>query len=133
MRVLRVSIGVGAVLFFALACGGGGTATQAPATGAAATQAGAGEAPPTCGAPVTEATVTIENNTYTPASVTIAPSQVVTWTNADSVAHTVTFDDGPDCSQVAGGSSIAANFSAAGSYAYHCTIHPSMKGTVVVQ
>ena len=129
MRLLRFSIMVGAVLAFA-ACGGGSTATQAPA---AATQAGAGEAPPTCGAPVTQANVTIQNNTYNPASVTISASQNVTWTNADSVAHTVTFDNGPDCSQVAAGSSIAANFSAPGTFAYHCTIHSFMHGTVVVQ
>jgi len=133
VRVLRVSIGVGAVLFFALACGGGGAATNAPATGAAATQGVGDAAPPTCGAPVTEANVTIEGNTYNPASVTISASQVVTWTNADSVPHTVTFDDGPDCSQVAGGESIAANFSAPGTYPYHCTIHSSMHGTIVVQ
>ena len=135
MRVLRVSIGVGAVLFFALACGGGGTATNAPATGSTATLPADGELPVTCGAPTTanQTNVSIANLAYDPASVTVAPGAIVQWTNNDSTAHTVTFDNTPDCSRVEAGQSTGATFNAAGTYAYHCTIHPSMKGTVVVQ
>ena len=95
MRVLRVSIGVGAVLFFALACGGGGTATNAPATGSTATLPADGELPVTCGAPTTatQTNVSIANLAYDPASVTVAPGAIVQWTNNDSTAHTVTFDN----------------------------------------
>ncbi len=138
-------MGVGAVLFFALACGGGGAATQAPATGStatqapgattAATQAAGGELPVTCGASVAAAQteVAIANNAFDPSSVTVAVGAIVSWTNNDSTDHTVTFDASPDCDRVLGGESIASTFNAAGSYAYHCRIHPSMKGTVVVQ
>ena len=135
MRVLRVSIGVGAVLFFALACGGGGAATNAPATGSTATQPVDGELPVTCGASVAAAQteVAIANNAFDPSSVTVAVGAIVSWTNNDSTDHTVTFDASPDCDRVLGGESIASTFNAAGSYAYHCRIHPSMTGTVVVQ
>ena len=124
MRLLRFSIMVGAVLAFALACGGGSTATQAPAgnTPAAATCSGSGGTP-----------VGIADLAFNPASVTVAVGGVVTWANADGTDHTVTFNDGPDCGRLAQGASVSRTFDAAGSFAYHCTIHPSMKGTVVVQ
>jgi plastocyanin len=111
---------------FALGCGGG-SATQAPATGSAATAAAA-----TCGGsggtPVAAADIK-----FNPNSVTVAPGGTVTWTNGDQVPHTVTFTSGPDCGQFAGGATVSATFPAAGTYAYKCTIHSSMTGTVVVQ
>ncbi|MEP7378573.1 MAG: cupredoxin domain-containing protein [Chloroflexota bacterium] len=98
----------GAVLAFGLVsgCGGGGGGT------ASATPAGATPAAPASGA----ATV----------------SGFVTWTNSDSTSHTVTFDNGPDCGTVSGGGTTTAQFTVAGSYSYHCKIHSSMKGTIVV-
>ena len=121
MRALRFSIGVGAVLFFALACGGGGTAAT-PAAGGIA-----------CGTAVTQGNVNIADFSYMPASTTVAPTQTVTWVNQDGTAHTVTFDSGPDCGNVAAGASLSATFGTAGTFPYHCTIHPTMKGTVTVQ
>jgi plastocyanin len=126
VRILRFSMVVGAVFALLAACGGGSTATQAPA----ATTAGGGI---TCNSAVTQANVNIADLTFSPSSVTIAPTQTVTWANADSTAHTVTFDSGPNCGNVAAGASLAVNFGTAGTFPYHCTIHPSMKATVVVQ
>ena len=121
MRALRFSIGVGAVLFFALACGGGGPAAT-PAAGGIA-----------CGTAVTQGNVNIADFSFMPASTTVAPTQTVTWVNQDGTARTVTFDSGPDCGNVAAGASLSATFGTAGTFPYHCTIHPPMKGTVVVQ
>ena len=115
-------LGAGAILAFAAACGGGvasPTATLAPSV------VGCGG---TAGTPVA-----IANFAFSPAQVTVSTGAVVTWTNSDSAAHTVTFDDGLDCGRLAGGGTVSATFPTAGSYAYHCTIHPSMRGTVVVQ
>ena len=56
----------------------------------------------------------------------------VTWTNNDSPTHTITFNDGPDCGRVDSGASVTATFAAPGTYAYHCMIHPTMKGTITV-
>lgn len=72
------------------------------------------------------------NIAYTPTSSSVSSGGTVTWTNGDAVAHTVTFDNGPDCGNVAAASSVTVTFSAAGTYNYHCTIHPQMKGTVTV-
>jgi plastocyanin len=77
--------------------------------------------------------VGIANFAFTPATVSVTAGSTVTWTNADSAAHTVTFDGGPDCGQLATSSSVTATFAKAGTYSYHCTIHPTMKGTVTVQ
>jgi plastocyanin len=114
--------GAGAILAFAAACGGPGagpTATVAPSV------VGCGG---TDGTPVA-----IANFAYSPAQVTVSSGAVVTWTNSDTAAHTVTFDDGLDCGQIARDGTLSATFATAGSFAYHCTIHPAMTGTVVVQ
>jgi plastocyanin len=59
--------------------------------------------------------------------------QSVRWTNQDGAAHTVTADDGAfDSGSLAGGKEFSFAFDGAGTYAYHCNIHPGMKGTVTV-
>jgi YVTN family beta-propeller protein len=59
--------------------------------------------------------------------------QAVTWTNLDSVPHSVTSDDGGwDSGPIAMGQSFTKVFDKAGSYDYHCAIHPSMTGSVLV-
>ena len=128
MRISLVSgLGVGFVLAVATACGGS-SATQAPP--AQASQAGGA---PTCASVVgTGGQVGIAGLAFNPATTTASAGGTVTWTNADSVAHTVTFDNGPDCGQLAAGKSVTVTFPAAGTYAYHCTIHSQMKGTVTV-
>ncbi|MGD0624212.1 MAG: copper oxidase, partial [Thermodesulfobacteriota bacterium] len=58
----------------------------------------------------------------------------ITWTNKDVTAHTVTSDKSGDFDS----GTINVNgtwprmFPTAGSFPYHCTIHPSMKATVIV-
>ncbi|MDE3077668.1 MAG: cupredoxin family copper-binding protein [Chloroflexota bacterium] len=71
---------------------------------------------------------------YSPATLTIHTGDTVTWTNAGSIAHSVTADDGSfDSGLLNHGASWSMTFSAAGTYTYHCAPHPWMKGTVVVQ
>jgi plastocyanin len=128
VRVLRFSIMVGAVLAFAAACGGS-TATTGPAAGTPA-------APASVAAGCTGSAGTavgIATNAFNPTSVTVAVGGVVTWANADPTTHTVTFDTGPDCGRLAQGATVSRTFDAAGTFAYHCSIHTFMKGTVVVQ
>lgn len=81
-----------------------------------------------------DAAVSIANLAYDPATVTVNVGDSVTWTNNDSVGHTATADGGSfDTGSIAGGQSDSVTFTAAGSFPYHCTIHPQMTGTVVVQ
>ncbi|MHB8631377.1 MAG: plastocyanin/azurin family copper-binding protein, partial [Candidatus Limnocylindria bacterium] len=78
-------------------------------------------------------TVAIQGFSFAP--ITIAVGDTVTWHDLDGVTHTATsdtkaFDTGPIA---AGASSQAIPFTAAGTFAYHCSIHPFMHGTVTVQ
>ena len=78
--------------------------------------------------------VVMENLAFDPASITIKAGESVTWTNNDSTTHTITADNGEfESSSIAAGSTFTFQFDNAGTYAYHCSIHPSMKATVVVE
>ncbi|MEO8065652.1 MAG: cupredoxin family copper-binding protein [Candidatus Doudnabacteria bacterium] len=78
--------------------------------------------------------VSIRAVTFSPASITIKKGETVTWTNDDTVTHTVTGDNGGPASQnIPIGDTYNFTFSTAGTFNYHCTIHPLMKGTVIVQ
>ena len=69
-----------------------------------------------------------------PATVTIQVGDSVTWTNEDSVAHTATAGDGSfDTGSIANGASDTVTFDSAGTFAYICSIHPQMTGSVVVE
>ena len=83
---------------------------------------------------VTGALVTIADFSFTPQSVTIKQGQYVTWTNSGPSAHT-SMSDNPGWntfSLASGQSSGAVYFSTPGNYTYHCQLHPTMTGTVVV-
>lgn len=79
--------------------------------------------------------ISISNFSFSPASVTVKKGTSVTWTNQDSVAHTVVETDGKDGPQsqsVSKGQSYSFTYNTVGSFAYHCSIHPDMTGTVTV-
>jgi plastocyanin len=71
-----------------------------------------------------------------PATITVKPGTAVTWTNRDTVSHTVTSDAGQaqsfDSNTIAPNGTFSVTFAKAGTYTYHCNIHASMHGTVVV-
>ena len=77
---------------------------------------------------------------FNPHSVTVGRSggtASVTWT-FESVAHTVSWDNQPPGANIAdipatSGANVARNFTVAGTYTYHCTIHSNMSGVVIVQ
>jgi plastocyanin len=75
--------------------------------------------------------------TFTPPTVTIPVGRSVTWRNFDAIAHTSTSDAGVtpawNSGNIAAGGQYVRTFTAAGSFAYHCNVHPGMTGTVVVQ
>lgn len=71
---------------------------------------------------------------YNPASFTVKVGQAVTWSNGDGTTHTVTSDKAGlfDSGNMASGATFSYTFTQAGTYTYYCTIHPWMKGTIVV-
>jgi len=81
------------------------------------------------------AEVDIRNFAFDPATVTISAGGTVKWTNYDSAMHTATSDDVGifDSGSFAKGESWSHTFDQAGTYTYHCTIHPYMEGTVIVK
>ena len=77
--------------------------------------------------------VAVEDNHFTPLQFTVTPGGTVTWAWRGNNLHNVTFDDGP-ASDTQRNGQYERQFSAAGTYPYHCTIHGlSMSGSVVVQ
>jgi plastocyanin len=81
--------------------------------------------------------IDIKNMMFTPSQITVAKGGTVTWTNNDSVAHTVIDDlsnvGGPASGDIQPGSTYSFTFTKSGSFQYHCSIHPSMRGTIVVK
>lgn len=131
-----VTLAAGAVLFLA-ACSSGG-ATSAPSTAPAAEPSveasqAAGGAPCAESAAAGEVKVSIEGFAFNPADITASVGQTVTFTNGDSAPHTATLDDG-SCTtpNIANGASDGLTFTAAGTYPFHCNVHPNMKGTITV-
>ena len=88
-------------------------------------------------APASEAapvSVHIRDDKFVPATVTVLAGRNVTFVNDDDDAHTVTADDGSwDSEGLNQGQSWTHAFTKAGKIAYHCTVHPFMKATIVVK
>ncbi len=122
---------LGVVAATAIACG----SNNSSPTSATATPTPS----PTPAAAAADVVITIKgmlgSQSYSPSPATVAVGKTVAWTNADSVAHTSTANDGSfDTGTIApGATSKAITMTATGTFAYFCAIHPSMVGQVVVQ
>jgi len=80
--------------------------------------------------------VAIHNYSFTPRTLTVPVGATVTWTNRDFDVHAVVADDSPPTFKSAGldtGDSFSFTFNKAGTYSYHCSVHPHMTGKIVVQ
>lgn len=87
-----------------------------------------------CGPALAEdARVSIDNFTFTPAELTIVQGTTVTWTNADDIPHAVAASDKLFKSKALDtDDGFSFTFSAAGEYAYFCSLHPHMTGKIIV-
>ena len=75
----------------------------------------------------------MQNYTYQPANMQVRVGTTVTWTNQDSVPHSVTFKNGMrDSGLLTQGQSFSYTFNTPGTYQYYCTVHPYMVATVNV-
>ncbi|HEX3463412.1 MAG TPA: cupredoxin family copper-binding protein [Candidatus Elarobacter sp.] len=78
--------------------------------------------------------VHIRDDKFEPPSVTVKAGDAVTFVNDDDDAHTATADDGSwDSEGLNQGQKWSHTFAKSGNVTYHCTVHPFMKGTLVVR
>jgi plastocyanin len=78
-------------------------------------------------------TISIADLTFEPTTLSVASGQTeISITNADSVDHTFTLDDGSVDEAVAAGQSATVTVDLTESTGFHCEIHPSMTGTIEV-
>lgn len=82
----------------------------------------------------TEDSVKIKDFSFQPTTLTVPAGTKVNWHNQDSVGHTVISDDQGlfESMVLAPGDKYSFQFNNPGSYKYHCSIHPSMRGEIVV-
>jgi plastocyanin len=120
-------VAVVGVAFTLAACSSGGGATSTTAgSSSAATGGGSGSS--------SAHTIMIQNFAFSPKTITVTPGATITVTNHDNVAHTVTsskagFDTG---NIMPGASKTFTAPMSAGTYAYICSIHQYMSGTLIV-
>lgn len=93
------------------------------------------QAATTAGAASAQAISITESFAFSPATLTVPVGTTVNWKNVSHTAHTVTSTDGLtfDSGILASGDNFSFTFRKAGSYPYHCDIHPSMTATIIVE
>jgi plastocyanin len=77
--------------------------------------------------------VSIVDFAFQPAMLQIATGTTVTWTNTGNAPHTATADDGSfDSGQLSNGQTFSQTFNTAGTFTYHCDVHPFMTAMITV-
>jgi plastocyanin len=80
------------------------------------------------------AAVSMDHNTFIPGEITVVPGTTVTWVNKEAMSHTVVDMNKRFRSKtLAKDASFSFTFAIAGDYDYLCSIHPNMKGKVIVK
>jgi plastocyanin len=116
-----------AALLFAssVACGSDTPSTPSPSPSPSG---------PNVGVSIVAGSSTLTTTAYSPNPINVSVGGTVTWTNNDNTTHTSTANGGAFSSgSIAPGGTFRMTFPTAGSFPYHCAIHPGMIGTVTVQ
>jgi plastocyanin len=133
-----------------LACGGGGGGggSGTPTSPATPSTPATPPTPATPSTPASPTTVSVENNTFNPGTLTVAAGSTVTWTwdtcstgydpyggaTSSCVDHSIVWDAGGTSSPTQSQGTYQRTFATAGTYNYHCAVHgAAMSGKVVVQ
>jgi len=128
------------VALFLAACGGGGTTTASTPTATSQPTPTPTTAPsptPTQTSTVANVKIVEQNGKYSfqPATLSIKMGTQVEWLNTSDAPHTVTSDAAGDfnsTSNITQNQTFKFTFTKAGTFPYHCNIHPYMKATITV-
>jgi plastocyanin len=114
-RTLTITLVLAALGSGLAACGGSGD-DATPAVAATGTE------------------VSVQDNTFKPGTLKVAPGDTVTFTNDGAIAHTVTATSGAkfDSGSLAPGATFKFTAEKAGTVSYVCTFHPGMQGSIEV-
>lgn len=84
--------------------------------------------------PVVANQVTVADRMYSPRTLTVSVGDTVTWVFADrGMAHNVVADDNSFRSELMATGQFTHTFDTAGTFGYHCTPHPDMTATIIVE
>jgi plastocyanin len=91
--------------------------------------------PPVPPQPVSTTSVSLQNIAFNPGTIQVTPGATVQFTNNDGITHNVTFSSTAitAATDFTTGTRSVVMPVTPGTYAYHCTIHAGMTGSVVVQ
>jgi plastocyanin len=129
-KLLLASIGLSALVLWAVSCGGGGGYGGGTPTPTAPSQT---TTPPT-NTPPAQATATVNivasagSGAFTPNPVQVPSGGTIRWTNSTANAHVLVMNDGRSIGTLAPGASMTTTVGAGGDY--RCTTHPSMVGSI---
>ncbi|WP_067647591.1 cupredoxin domain-containing protein [Nocardia harenae] len=132
-RRVRTALAALAVLACTTACGTDDSPAATPASGTSAQPGGATTAPQA--AEPSTVTVRVDDMTFSPSELRVSVGDTVTWEFADSAAHSVQGIGDRAMginSPILNEGSWSYTFIAPGNYRYLCSLHPEMRGTVVV-
>ena len=123
-RIIRFAL-MAAALTIATSCGSSNSTPTSPSNGGNNNT----------GTPITivSGALVLTTTAYNPNPLTITAGTTVTWTNKDSTTHTATSDSGVFNGTVGPNQQFSFTFANKGTFTYHCSIHPGMVASVVVQ
>lgn len=78
-------------------------------------------------------TVDINHFAFHPPTLRVKRGARVAFVNSSDVTHTATRAGSFNTGHIKAGKSVTIRFTQKGAFAYHCNIHPFMKGTIVVE
>src|SRR4051812_11316242 len=83
-------------------------------------------------APVATNAITAKDFAFDPKAITVKAGTTVTWKNGDTTSHAIADDKAAFNGPLDPGTPFSHAYSSPGTFGYHCSIHPSMTGTVTV-
>jgi len=127
-RILVAILALGLVLAL-VGCGGSG---DGDSTGYGGSTTPPAEDTPGSTSGTSGTTITEEGLAFSPTTLTVKVGDTVTFTNNDSAPHNVLIDD-QELGTQGQGDSKTWTATAAGSFPFSCTVHPSMTGEITVE